>query len=78
MGVLVKHSCNVADPGKALPFGRRAAPGVCARCDELSAGAAPRAGWVRKRQSGAGDVRAHMASEAHRTRCGPVCTYGEW
>lgn len=83
METTARHDCNPSQPGKPLPFGKRAPAGDCPRCDELAAGAKPRTGWGRSRaQQDAArviDIRAHFASEKHRTGgCGPVCTYGDW
>lgn len=67
-------------------FGRRE-PG-CARCAELTAGAAPRTnpGVEAKRRASEADadrlaeIRAHFAvGGPHATgTCGPVCTWGDW
>ncbi len=38
----LRHNCNPRNPGKPLPWGRKAPEGECPRCDELRAGAAPR------------------------------------
>lgn len=35
------HTCN-GDIISGLPFGKKAEPGICRRCDELRAGAKPR------------------------------------
>jgi hypothetical protein len=45
METVTRHTCNPNQPGKPLPFGKRAPAGDCPRCDELAVGAAPRAGW---------------------------------
>ena len=51
----------------------------CPRCAELDAGAAPRLGWGERRRreeaKHAAEVRAHDCAAS---RCGPVCTFGEW
>ena len=83
-----RHSCNTSQPGKALPFGKRAPAGQCPRCDELAAGAQPRAAWgtshygAGTRAQGdaarAAEIRAHFASEKHRTQCRRTCTFGDW
>jgi len=83
METSTRHTCNTSQPGKPLPFGKRAQPGQCPRCDELTAGAAPRTGWgVSRAQADtarAADIRAHFASERHRSGgCGSVCTFGDW
>ncbi|ASR39870.1 hypothetical protein BAY61_31790 (plasmid) [Prauserella marina] len=82
------HTCNPSDPGKPLPFGRKAEAGVCPRCDELRNGAPPRTlSWVdnvrRQEQEDAQrtrDIRAHFGPHGPHARgeCGPVCTYGDW
>lgn len=84
----VRHTCNPRNPGKPLPFGRKAAPGECPRCDELLAGAPPREAHpaiqaaVTRRTEDAqrtAEIRVHFASETHRSgACGTVCTFGEW
>jgi hypothetical protein len=59
-------------------FGRLAAPGACPRCDELRAGAAPRAGWGdRRRRFEAARSAAIYAHDCKRSGCGPVCTFGD-
>ncbi len=82
----VRHTCT--ETGQALPFGRKAPGGECPRCDELRAGAAPRAahpaiqaGIDRRAREAQqlGWLREHFASDKHRSGgCGPVCTYGDW
>lgn len=84
----VRHTCNSARPGQSLPFGRKAAPGECPRCDELRAGAPAREAHpviravVARRAEDArrvDEIKAHFASDAHRSgACGVVCTFGEW
>ncbi len=64
--------------GCTMAFGRLSKQvGICARCDELRAGATPRAGYVKAsfaiRQMDA--IRAHSCNVS---RCGPVCTFGDW
>lgn len=81
-----RHTCT--PDGRALPFGRKASPGICARCDELRAGATPRTpSWVGKVQARqvneAADraaSRAHFAPDGPHARgeCGLVCTFGDW
>lgn len=77
------------DNGKALPFGRRKPAGECPRCDELSAGAAPRQApapirraieridWDAERDQ---RQREHFAPGGPHQRgaCGPVCTAFDW
>lgn len=58
-------------------FGRLTAG--CPRCDELSAGAEP-VRWTTGRRSDddarrAAEIRAH---DCRVSRCGTVCTFGEW
>ncbi len=69
----IKHG-----PECVMAFGRKSPPGLCLRCDELSAGAAPRAGWqgpyfTRKAAMERAQANApkHDCRTAH---CGPVCT----
>lgn len=82
----VRHTCT--PNGKALPFGRKAPEGQCPRCDELRAGAAPRAAHpaiqagidrrAREEQTRV-EMNAHFASDKHRGGgCGPVCTAFDW
>jgi hypothetical protein len=78
------HTCN-GDNRSGLPFGRLAAPGTCARCDERRAGAPARERFdgrttaAQRDAAHAADVAAHFASAAHRGgQCGIQCTYGEW
>ena len=75
------HTCTPT--GKALPFGRKAPVGQCARCDALRDGAEPKS-WGGQSAT----LRAHnarMDSAARRAHfapggphaqgaCGPVCT----
>lgn len=78
----VKHTCNPDAPGRPLPFGKRAPVGDCPRCDQLRNGAEPRRGWGPSRaqvdEQRAAEIRAHFASDKHRTECQPVCTFGDW
>lgn len=82
---ITRHTCT--PDGKALPFGRKAPEGQCPRCDELRAGAAPRAAHpaIQAAQRKRADeqrqldwLREHFASEKHRTGGCGVCTYGQW
>jgi len=67
-----KHTCG------GPKFGRKT-PG-CPRCDELIAGAAPRAGWGDRKRAQESqrnrEIRAHFAPGGPHARglCGPVCT----
>lgn len=77
------HTCNPANPGRPLPFGKRDPKGECPRCKELDAGAEPRtwAGSVAVQDEAlrAQEITAHFASAKHRSGgCGVVCTYGDW
>jgi hypothetical protein len=79
----VAHTCNPGQPGKPLPFGKRAPIGTCERCDQLRAGADPIPGWgvdkVDEDERRAAEIRAHFAGDKHRSGgCGPVCTFGDW
>jgi len=83
METTTRHACNPDQPGRPLPFGKRAPQGECPRCDELAAGAAPRVGWGQSRAQQdamrAAEIRAHFASDKHRAGgCGLVCTFGDW
>lgn len=67
-----KHSstCKMA-------FGRK--DPTCARCQELLAGAAPRAAWNKKPTilySRAQELQMHDCKKSH---CNPICcTFGDW
>ena len=84
----LRHVCNTKAPGQALPFGRKAEPGKCPRCDELRAGAAPRQAPPAIRRAAerqadedrqSAQMTAHFASDKHRSGgCGPVCTAFDW
>jgi hypothetical protein len=58
-------------------FGRRVQG--CPRCDELKAGAAPVQGWGAKRKEDDAkrlqEIRNH---DCKKSKCGPVCTFGDW
>lgn len=81
-----KHTCT--DDGSALPFGRKAPEGECARCDELRNGASARTpAWVERKQSAAQQdadrkraIDRHFAPGGPHARgvCGPVCTAFDW
>lgn len=83
-----KHSCNPRNPGKPLPFGKKAPVGECPRCDELRDGAEPRTlGWIEsKNRREADDARQSRDMAEHfapggphqRGDCGPVCTKFDW
>lgn len=87
--VFVRHTCNPAKPGQPLPWGRKAEPGKCPRCDELRAGDAPREAPPAIRKAAArqadddrrsAEIKAHFAPGGpHATgACGPVCTAHDW
>lgn len=57
-------------------FGRKVEG--CPRCDELKAGAAPVAWSGSRRDSEYQRLREVRAHNCQASRCGPVCTYGEW
>ena len=65
-----------------LIFGRRVAD--CPRCAELTAGAAPRAGWSdnkrRCERVQLASIAAHFAPGGPHSlgACGPICTFGDW
>jgi hypothetical protein len=67
-----------------MAFGRKSPAGVCLRCDELTAGSAPRESWHKNhfaREAAKLDsIRAHFAPGSPHSRgaCGPVCTFGDW
>ena len=65
-----KHTCG------GPVFGKKTAG--CPRCEELKAGAAP-ARWApsRKQQDEerCAEIRAHDCTVS---RCGSVCTFGQW
>ena len=70
---VTRHTCN---DGRGPVFGRRT-PG-CARCTELSVGM-PSVKWdTSRRDSDAQLVREIRAHDCKASRCGPVCTFGEW
>ena len=68
-----KHTCN---NGNGPVFGKRQPYGSgCARCDELTLGAAPVV-WssTRRREIEAKQIRAIRAHDCKTSKCGPVCT----
>lgn len=72
--MITKHTCN---NGRGPVFGRRT--DGCPRCAELSAGAAP-IQWSDRR---ALIERMRLAELRHphncaASKCGPVCTWGEY
>ena len=78
------HVCN-GDNRSGLPFGRKAEPGVCPRCDEMRSGAPARERFggrltrAQRDEQESADLRAHFASSRHRNgECGLVCTFGQW
>lgn len=58
-------------------FGRRV--NGCPRCAELNAGARP-VEWAstRRAREDAAAVTAIRAHDCKVSRCGPVCTFGQW
>jgi hypothetical protein len=58
-------------------FGRRV--DGCPRCVALTAGAKP-VHWGARRagESRSSGTAAHFTSIEHLTKCGPVCTFGDW
>lgn len=86
MAEITRHTCT--PDGRALPFGRKAEPGACPRCDELRDGAAPRSlAWVddmRRREAADRERdahrRQHFAADGPHARgeCGRVCTAFDW
>lgn len=66
IGDRLRHTCN----GGAGPHWGRRTPG-CPRCDDLEAGAPPTA-WAGSR--GVASTASHRCD----SRCGPVCTAGDW
>lgn len=84
-----KHTCNPRSPGKPLPFGKRDPQGLCPRCRQLDAGAAPQSApaWVEDRQRAARDAetydrhrREHFAPGGeHSRKCTPgISTCLDW
>lgn len=64
-----------------MSFGRYSLPGVCKRCDELRAGAAPRKlpYTPRDRAAEARDFRTALAAhDCRASNCGPVCVHFDW
>ena len=66
--------------GCTMAFGRPTKDrGVCARCDELAAGAAPVKGWGQQKREA--EARLSLAIKQHdcvKSNCGPVCTKFDW
>jgi hypothetical protein len=61
---MTKHTCG----GPA--FGRLK-PDICKRCAELADGAEP-VRWTKAKPV------SYSAHDCGKSRCGPVCTFGEW
>lgn len=59
----------------SMAFGRYSPEGECPRCDELRAGAPPRK-W--RESHDARRVREIRAHDCVESKCGPVCTFGDW
>ena len=58
-------------------FGRKV--DGCPRCAELSNGAtAVQWGWTSRKQSDALRIAEIRAHDCKQSRCGPVCTFGDW
>lgn len=85
----VDHTCNPRNPGKPIPFGRKAPEGQCASCDQLRAGRPPREAHPaiqaanRRRdldEQSRHEWEDHIARKHHNGRCsdGVVCTFGQW
>lgn len=74
---ILKHG-----PECVMAFGKKSPAGVCARCDELTAGAAPRAGWqgpyYARKAAEAARLARMPKHDCARSGCGPVCTWGDW
>lgn len=51
---------------------------TCPRCQELAAGAAPRAGWRSHRAEAEAQRATANARHVCDARCGVVCTFGQW
>lgn len=77
-----RHTCT--PHGGALPFGKLAPAGTCARCDERRNGAPAVKGWgAHRREMDArhlASIRAHFAPDSPHAHgaCGPVCTFGDY
>jgi hypothetical protein len=67
-----------------MAFGRYTKePTKCLRCDELRAGATPRAGWqkdyfAKKKADAARFSRELKNHDCKAAGCGPFCTFGDW
>ena len=63
-----------------MSFGRPTKEeGKCPRCDELRSGAAPRKGWGHaKKQAEMRFTQSLKRHDCKASRCGPVCTFGDW
>lgn len=74
-----EHTCN---NGRGPYYGRKT-PG-CPRCDELIAGAPARDAPARVRNARREDTGGYPTTEEIRrhdcrvSRCGPICTFGQW
>lgn len=64
------HTCG------GVAFGRLAQAGQCVRCDALRGGSKP-VSWG-KRDADSDRLRAIRAHDCKASRCGPVCTFGDW
>lgn len=64
-----RHTCG------GPVFGRLAPRGECKRCDELRFGL-PARQWARRCDAiSIADIRKH---DCVASRCGPICTFGDW
>ena len=74
------HTCN-GDVLSGLPFGRKD-PEHCARCYEMVNGAPAREDHVARRRNPAAEDAARAAEirehDCTASRCGLVCTFGQW
>ena len=67
-----KHTCG------GVSFGKKAPKGTCPRCDELHDGHAP-VKWDHSKRDA--DIQRSKEIKAHdckKSKCGPVCTFGDW
>jgi hypothetical protein len=67
-----KHTCG------GVSFGKKAPKGDCPRCDELHDGHAPVKWDHSKRDSDIQRSKEIKAHDCKKSKCGPVCTFGDW
>lgn len=67
---MAKHTCG------GPVFGKLAPKGECVRCDELREGSPARAGFFSARNTKL--ERGATAHSCETSKCGPVCTFGDW